>query len=75
MKPYLVSLQAIVFREALRFINQRSRFIAALVRPLVWLVVFAAGFCAALGLSIIPPYQTYITYEIYIVPGLSERSY
>ncbi len=70
MKPYLISLQAIVVREALRFINQRSRFVAALVRPLVWLIVFAAGFRAALGLSIIPPYQTYITYEVYIVPGL-----
>ena len=70
MKPYLTSLTAIVLREALRFLHQRSRFLAALVRPLVWLVVFAAGFRAALGLSIIPPYQTYITYEVYIVPGL-----
>jgi len=70
MNPYLTSLIAIVKREALRFIHQRERFIAALVRPLVWLLVFAAGFRAALGLSIIPPYQTYITYETYIVPGL-----
>ena len=70
MSPYLTSLIAIVQREALRFIHQRERFIAALVRPLVWLLVFAAGFRAALGLSIIPPYQTYITYETYIVPGL-----
>ncbi|POF27978.1 ABC transporter permease [Roseibium marinum] len=70
MKSYLTALRAIVFREAWRFINQRSRFFAALVRPMVWLVVFAAGFRAALGLSIIPPYQTYITYEVYIVPGL-----
>ncbi|KJZ18227.1 ABC transporter permease [Loktanella sp. S4079] len=70
MKPYLVSLQAITAREAMRFVNQRARFLAALVRPLVWLLVFAAGFRAALGLSIIPPYQTYITYEVYIVPGL-----
>ncbi|MEP1587051.1 MAG: ABC transporter permease [Tateyamaria sp.] len=70
MSPYLTSLIAIVKREALRFIHQRERFIAALVRPLVWLLVFAAGFRAALGLSIIPPYQTYITYETYIVPGL-----
>ena len=70
MTPYIAALQAIVTREALRFIHQRERFLAALVRPLVWLVVFAAGFRAALGLSITPPYQTYITYEIYIVPGL-----
>lgn len=70
MSAYFIALWAIVLRESLRFLNQRSRFLAALVRPLVWLVVFAAGFRAALGLSIIPPYETYITYEVYIVPGL-----
>ncbi|MDX8348934.1 ABC transporter permease [Cognatiyoonia sp. IB215446] len=70
MNGYLPALIAIVTREALRFIHQRERFVAALVRPLVWLLVFAAGFRAALGLSIIPPYQTYVTYETYIVPGL-----
>lgn len=70
MTAWLVALRAIVTREALRFLSQRGRFLAALVRPLVWLLVFAAGFRAALGLSIVPPYQTYITYEVYIVPGL-----
>ena len=67
---WLTALGAIVAREGLRFLHQRERFLAALVRPLVWLLVFAAGFRAALGLSILPPYQTYITYETYIVPGL-----
>lgn len=70
MNLYLSALIAITRREAYRFLQQRSRFIAALVRPLVWLLVFAAGFRAALGLSISPPYETYITYETYIVPGL-----
>jgi ABC-2 type transport system permease protein len=64
------ALNGIVTREVLRFLHQRERFLAALVRPLVWLLVFAAGFRAALGVSIIPPYETYITYETYIVPGL-----
>ncbi|SEM65429.1 ABC-2 type transport system permease protein [Gemmobacter aquatilis] len=67
---WLIALRAILHREALRFVGQRGRLVAALVRPLVWLFVFAAGFRAALGLSITPPYQTYITYETYIVPGL-----
>ena len=67
---YLRCFRGIVFREVLRFLKQRERFLAALVRPLVWLLVFAAGFRAALGVSIIPPYETYITYEVYIVPGL-----
>ncbi len=70
MKAALIALRAIVIREALRFVHQRGRFLAALVRPMVWLVVFAAGFRATLGMSIIPPYQTYITYEVYILPGL-----
>ena len=70
MSAWVTAFNAIVTRETLRFVHQRERFVAALVRPLVWLLVFAAGFRAALGLSIIPPYQTYITYETYIVPGL-----
>ena len=71
MKHYLRAFKGIVLRELLRFVHQRERFIAALVRPMLWLIVFAAGFRAALGLSIIPPYQTYITYEVYICPVLS----
>jgi len=67
---YLIALRAIVQRESLRFVHQRGRFLSALVRPLVWLLVFAVGFRSALGLSIIPPYETYITYETYVVPGL-----
>lgn len=67
---YLNCLQGVMQREWLRFFQQRSRFLSALVRPLLWLLVFAAGFRAALGVSIIPPYSTYITYETYILPGL-----
>lgn len=70
MKAWLVALRAIVVRESLRFVQQRGRLLSALVRPLLWLLVFAVGFRSALGLSIIPPYQTYITYEVYVVPGL-----
>ena len=63
-------LRGVAKRESLRFINQRSRFLSALVRPLVWLFIFAAGFRSVLGVSIIPPYETYILYEEYITPGL-----
>ncbi len=68
--PWLLTLRAIVAREILRFVQQRERFAAALVRPLLWLLVFAAGFRMALGVSITPPYETYVTYEVYILPGL-----
>ena len=67
---YWRALAGIVKREILRFLRQRERFVAALVRPLVWLIVFAAGFRAVLGISIMPPYQTYVTYDVYILPGL-----
>ena len=68
---YLTCLTGILWREALRFFYQRERFLAALVRPLIWLFIFAAGFRSVLGVSITPPYETYITYETYIVPGLA----
>jgi len=67
---YLVCLKGVIWREGLRFVHQRERFVAALVRPLIWLLIFAAGFRSILGVSITPPYDTYITYETYIVPGL-----
>lgn len=70
MLLYLRAMWGIIGRELLRFVRQRERFIAALVRPLVWLFIFAAGFRAALGIAITSPYETYILYEVYITPGL-----
>jgi ABC-2 type transport system permease protein len=70
-RQYLLVLIGILAREGLRFLHQRERFLGALVRPLVWLFIFAAGFRAVLGISIIPPYETYILYEEYIAPGLA----
>lgn len=67
---HLRCLRGIMWREALRFLHQRGRFVSALVRPLVWLFIFAAGFRSVLGVSIIPPYETYVLYEVYIAPGL-----
>jgi ABC-2 type transport system permease protein len=67
---YVRCLSGIVWREGLRFLKQRERFVAALVRPLIWLLIFAAGFRSVLGVSIAPPYETYILYEVYITPGL-----
>jgi ABC-2 type transport system permease protein len=67
---YRRCLQGVIWREAMRFAQQRERFFAALVRPLIWLFIFAAGFRSVLGVSIILPYNTYITYEVYVLPGL-----
>lgn len=71
MSGYGIVFAGIARREMLRFVHQRGRFVAALVRPLVWLFIFAAGFRSVLGLSIVPPYQTYVLYDTYVVPGLA----
>src|SRR2546426_12355380 len=64
------ALKALTMREITKFAQQRGRLLSALVRPLMWLAVFAAGVFKVFGVSIIPPYKTYITYQVYIVPGL-----
>ena len=66
-----ICLAGIVARELLRFVHQKERFFSALVRPLVWLFIFAAGFRNVLGVSIMPPYETYVLYEVYVTPGLA----
>jgi ABC-2 type transport system permease protein len=66
----LLALRAIVQRELLRFVHQRTRLLSALVRPVLWLAVFAAGFRNVFGMAIAEPYDTYIPYDLYIAPGL-----
>jgi ABC-2 type transport system permease protein len=70
LRAYITCFNGIVWREVLRYLHQRERFMSALVRPLIWLFIFAAGFRQTLGVSIIPPYETYVLYEVYVVPGL-----
>ena len=64
------ALSAVAGREVVKFVHQSGRLLSAMVRPLLWLLVFAAGFRSILGVSIIPPYETYIEYSVYILPGL-----
>lgn len=66
----LQALVAVSNREVVKFVQQRGRLFSALVRPTLWLIVFATGFQNVFGVSIIPPYETYIEYNVYIVPGL-----
>ncbi|WP_428422941.1 ABC transporter permease [Methylibium sp.] len=60
----LQALRAIVMRELLKFSQQTGRWVSALVRPLLWLAVFAAGFRHVADASLQQPY------DVYIVPGL-----
>ena len=66
----LQAMGAIVSRELLKFSRQHGRLVSALVRPLLWLAVFAAGFRNVFGVAIVEPYDTYVPYDVYIAPGL-----
>jgi ABC-2 type transport system permease protein len=66
----LLALRAIVARELLKFARQYGRLVSALVRPVLWLAVFAAGFRNVFGVAIVEPYDSYIPYDVYIAPGL-----
>ncbi|MFC7517631.1 ABC transporter permease [Herbaspirillum sp. GCM10030257] len=66
----ILALRAICGREVHKFLRQPGRLLSSLVRPALWLVVFAAGFQNVFGVAIVPPYETYIEYRVYMVPGL-----
>jgi ABC-2 type transport system permease protein len=57
------ALHTLWLREIKRFLRDRARIIISFVQPLLWLVVFAAGFGARL---IIPD----IGYQQYLFPGI-----
>jgi ABC-2 type transport system permease protein len=59
----LRALYTLWLRETKRFVRDRARVIISFVQPLLWLVVFAAGFGARL---IIPG----IDYQQYLFPGI-----
>lgn len=65
-----LGLYSITWREIAKFLRQTERLLSALVRPALWLLVFATGLHDLLGVSIIPPYRTYTPYQEYILPGL-----
>ncbi len=70
MNIYINCMKGIIYKELVRFIKQKSRFFSALVRPLLWLFIFSIGFRTTFELEILAPYETVISYETYIVPGL-----
>jgi len=60
----LQAARAIVLRELMKFSRQHGRWIAALVRPVLWLALFAAGFRNVFGVAIVEPYDTYVPYDV-----------
>lgn len=66
----LQALIAVSARETAKFWHQRGRLLSAIVRPTLWLAIFAVGFQNVFGVSVLPPYRSYVEYQVYIVPGL-----
>jgi ABC-2 type transport system permease protein len=55
---------AVLEREVVRMFRQRTRLVAAMVRPLIWLFVIGAGFGAVLGQA------SGLSYQQFLVPGV-----
>ena len=49
---YWYGFRAIVWREIAKFLRQTERLLSALVRPMLWLIVFAAGRSSAQTISL-----------------------
>jgi ABC-2 type transport system permease protein len=57
-------LFAVLEREVKKMLRQRSRLLAALVRPLIWLLVIGSGFGAVLG------GENHTSYQQFLAPGV-----
>ena len=66
----LQAMQAVVRRDLQKFFQQYGRLVSSLIRPLLWLAVFAAGFRNVFDASLSGPYDAPVPYETYIAPGL-----
>ena len=72
-KHYISALLGLSIRETIKFSNQKGRLFSAIVRPALWLFVFAAGVGSARGIDpgVLNFYPTQnINYFEYITPGL-----
>jgi len=66
-----LALAAITGREVHKFLRQPGRLASSLVRPLLWMVVFAAGFRQMPDLGNVMPFNPDLDYRLYMVPGLA----
>ena len=66
-----LALAAITGREIHKFLRQPGRLASSLVRPLLWMVVFAAGFRQMPDLGNVMPFNPDLDYRLYMVPGLA----
>ena len=55
---------AVLEREVVRMLRQKTRLVSAMVRPLIWLLVIGTGFGSVIGESRGVPYQSFL------IPGV-----
>ena len=70
---YLTALTGLIIREVTKFSKQKGRLFSSIVRPALWLFVFAAGVGSAKGIDpgLLNFYPTQnVNYFEYITPGL-----
>ena len=51
IRHYIAALLGLSIREIIKFSNQKGRLFSAIVRPALWLFVFAAGVGSAKGIQ------------------------
>jgi ABC-2 type transport system permease protein len=64
LRPRIRPLYAVLERELLRMLRQRTRLVAAMVRPLIWLLLIGGGFAAFVGEA------RGVDYRSFLVPGV-----
>ena len=57
-------IYAVLEREVVRMLRQKTRLVSAMVRPLIWLLVIGTGFGTVIGESRGVPYQSFL------IPGV-----
>ena len=73
IRHYIAALYGLSLREIIKFSKQKGRLFSAIVRPALWLFVFAAGVGSAKGIDpgVLNFYPTQnVNYFEYITPGL-----
>ena len=73
VRHYITALYGLSLREIIKFSKQKGRLFSAIVRPALWLFVFAAGVGSAKGIDpgVLNFYPTQnVNYFEYITPGL-----
>lgn len=65
MIEILVAIRVVAYRELLRFVQEKSRLISSFAMPLLFLVIFGAGFTRTIG-----PMAPGVDFVQFIYPGI-----